>query len=88
MFLCFSLLGVSLSSDFIAGFCGETEDDHLQTLSLIRTVKYNFAFCFPYSMRQVSEIIICGVERVPNVLRLFSTLTGAVKSLRGYNDEL
>ncbi|KAK7808937.1 hypothetical protein U0070_010084 [Myodes glareolus] len=28
--------GVSLSSDFITGFCGETEDDHLQTVSLLR----------------------------------------------------
>jgi MiaB/RimO family radical SAM methylthiotransferase len=43
---------VSLSSDFIAGFCGETEEDHKQTLDLMRIVKYNFAFCFPYSMRQ------------------------------------
>ena len=46
-------LDVSLSSDFIAGFCGETEDDHEMTLNLIRRVKYNFVFCFPYSMRQV-----------------------------------
>ncbi|XP_067287088.1 CDK5 regulatory subunit-associated protein 1 isoform X2 [Pseudorasbora parva] len=28
--------GVILSSDFITGFCGETEDDHQQTLSLLR----------------------------------------------------
>ena len=43
---------VSLSSDFIAGFCGETESDHKMTLDLIRRVKYNFVYCFPYSMRQ------------------------------------
>ncbi|XP_076609274.1 mitochondrial tRNA methylthiotransferase CDK5RAP1 [Chaetodon auriga] len=43
---------VSLSSDFISGFCGETEDDHLQTLSLIREVGYNVGFLFAYSMRQ------------------------------------
>lgn len=43
---------VALSSDFIAGFCGETEADHQDTVSLIRDVQYNFAFCFPYSMRQ------------------------------------
>ena len=30
--------GVTFSSDFIAGFCGETEADHLATLNLIRTV--------------------------------------------------
>uniref|UniRef100_A0A8C8A7X7 Mitochondrial tRNA methylthiotransferase CDK5RAP1 n=2 Tax=Otus sunia TaxID=257818 RepID=A0A8C8A7X7_9STRI len=44
--------GVSLSSDFIAGFCGETEDDHQQTVSLLREVRYNVGFLFAYSMRQ------------------------------------
>lgn len=44
--------GVSLSSDFISGFCGETEDDHRQTLSLIRAVGFNVGFLFAYSMRK------------------------------------
>lgn len=43
---------MSLSSDFIAGFCGETEEDHLQTVSLLREVQYNTGFLFAYSMRQ------------------------------------
>uniref|UniRef100_A0A674DXH2 Mitochondrial tRNA methylthiotransferase CDK5RAP1 n=1 Tax=Salmo trutta TaxID=8032 RepID=A0A674DXH2_SALTR len=47
--------GVSLSSDFISGFCGETEEDHLQTLSLIREVRYNVGFLFAYSMRKESK---------------------------------
>lgn len=34
--------GVALSSDFIAGFCGETEAEFQDTLSLIETVKYDF----------------------------------------------
>ena len=42
---------ISISSDFIAGFCGETEEAHKETVDLIHRVKYNFAFCFPYSMR-------------------------------------
>ncbi|CAD5120570.1 DgyrCDS9135 [Dimorphilus gyrociliatus] len=42
---------IALSSDFIAGFCGETEEDHLETLSLMKLVKYNYSFCFPYSLR-------------------------------------
>ncbi|ETE57545.1 CDK5 regulatory subunit-associated protein 1, partial [Ophiophagus hannah] len=42
----------TLTSDFIAGFCGETEADHLQTLSLLREVGYNFAYIFAYSQRQ------------------------------------
>ncbi|XP_072370749.1 mitochondrial tRNA methylthiotransferase CDK5RAP1 isoform X2 [Scyliorhinus torazame] len=44
--------GVSLSSDFIAGFCEETEDDHLQTISLLRQVRYNVGYLFAYSMRK------------------------------------
>ncbi|XP_053814293.1 mitochondrial tRNA methylthiotransferase CDK5RAP1 isoform X5 [Vidua chalybeata] len=47
-----SIPGVSLSSDFIAGFCGETEEDHLQTVSLLREVRYSIGFLFAYSMRQ------------------------------------
>lgn len=52
--MCLSVPGVSLSSDFIAGFCGETEGDHQQTVSLLRQVRYNVGFLFAYSMRQVS----------------------------------
>ncbi|NWT70326.1 CK5P1 protein, partial [Prunella himalayana] len=48
-----SIPGVlSLSSDFITGFCGETEEDHLQTVSLLQEVRYNIGFLFAYSMRQ------------------------------------
>ncbi|XP_076162048.1 CDK5RAP1-like protein isoform X2 [Ptiloglossa arizonensis] len=43
---------IYLSSDFIAGFCGETEEEFQDTLSLIQLVKYNKAFLFSYSMRE------------------------------------
>ena len=43
---------VAISSDFISGFCGETEDDHQQTLSLLRAVQFDKAFMFAYSMRE------------------------------------
>ena len=42
---------VALTSDFIAGFCGETEEDHAETLDLIEKVGYDMAFLFAYSMR-------------------------------------
>ncbi|XP_072800142.1 mitochondrial tRNA methylthiotransferase CDK5RAP1 isoform X3 [Vicugna pacos] len=50
-----SIPDVSLSSDFIAGFCGETEEDHFQTMSLLQEVQYNMGFLFAYSMRQLSK---------------------------------
>jgi tRNA A37 methylthiotransferase MiaB len=44
--------GVSLSSDFIVGFCGETDEQYEDTITLIETVKYDLAFLFAYSMRE------------------------------------
>ena len=41
----------SLSTDIIAGFCGETEDDHLETLSMMKWAKYDYAYMFKYSER-------------------------------------
>ena len=35
----------------IAGFCGETEEQHQETLSLMEIVKYHFSYMFFYSER-------------------------------------
>jgi tRNA-2-methylthio-N6-dimethylallyladenosine synthase len=42
---------ISLSQDMIVGFCGETEEDHKDTLELMEYVKYDFGFMFTYSER-------------------------------------
>ncbi len=42
---------ILLSSDFIVGFPGETDQDFEDTLSLIRTVNYGMAYSFKYSAR-------------------------------------
>ncbi len=47
-----ALPGVALSSDFISGFCGETDAEHADTISLLRTVRYETAFMFAYSRRE------------------------------------
>jgi len=43
--------GISLSTDFIVGYPGETEDDFEQTLTLIRRVGFDQSFSFIYSPR-------------------------------------
>ncbi len=40
-----------LSTDIFAGYCGETEEDHRQSLSLMRECQYDSAFMFKYSER-------------------------------------
>ena len=42
---------VSLSTDIIAGFCGETEAEHLDTLTLMEQVRFDHAYMFMYSER-------------------------------------
>ena len=45
------LPGCSVTTDVIAGFSGETDEDHAATLSLMREVRYDSAFMFQYSER-------------------------------------
>jgi tRNA-2-methylthio-N6-dimethylallyladenosine synthase len=40
-----------ISSDMIAGFCTETEDEHQETLSLMDVVEYDYSYMFFYSER-------------------------------------
>lgn len=41
----------SITTDVIAGFCTETEEDHQRTLDIFRQVRYDYAYMFKFSMR-------------------------------------
>ncbi len=43
--------GHAVSSDFIVGFCGETEDDFQQTVALVEECRFKNSFIFKYSER-------------------------------------
>jgi tRNA-2-methylthio-N6-dimethylallyladenosine synthase len=43
--------GVAVSSDFIVGFCGETEESFQKSVELVRTAQFKNSFIFKYSER-------------------------------------
>lgn len=57
--------GISFSTDIIAGFCGETEEEHQDTLSLVEAVRYDSAFMFAYSERPDTYAARKYVDDVP-----------------------
>ncbi|XP_075217891.1 mitochondrial tRNA methylthiotransferase CDK5RAP1 isoform X2 [Lycorma delicatula] len=61
---------VALSSDFICGFCGETEEEFQDTLTLIREVKYSSTFLFAYSMREKTTAHRRYKDDVPSEIKL------------------
>jgi tRNA-2-methylthio-N6-dimethylallyladenosine synthase len=52
----------AVSSDFIVGFCGETEDDFQQTVELVRESRFKNSFIFKYSERPGTK----GAELYPD----------------------
>ena len=61
--------GLALSTDIIAGFCGETEDEHADTLSLMEAVGYDHAFMFAYSERPDTYAARKYADDVPEAVK-------------------
>lgn len=59
------LPGCTLSTDIIAGFCDETEEDHQQTLSLMEWAGFNTAFMFRYSERPSTLAAETMTDNIP-----------------------
>jgi tRNA-2-methylthio-N6-dimethylallyladenosine synthase len=60
---------VSLSTDLMVGFCGETDADHAQTLALMREVRFDQAFMFQYSDRGITHAARRLVDDVPREVK-------------------
>jgi tRNA-2-methylthio-N6-dimethylallyladenosine synthase len=52
----------AVSSDFIVGFCGETEDDFQQTVQLVEECRFKNSFIFKYSERPGTK----AADRIPD----------------------
>ena len=46
--------GIAISTDILSGFSGESEADHAATLELMRELRFDFAFMFSYSERDMT----------------------------------
>jgi tRNA-2-methylthio-N6-dimethylallyladenosine synthase len=89
--------GISITSDIIAGFPGETENDYLQTLKALKEIEFDGIFAFKFSPRpgtkaaamdgQLSEEI--KSERLSQILKFQDEITEIKnKSLEGTVQEI
>jgi tRNA-2-methylthio-N6-dimethylallyladenosine synthase len=61
--------GCAISTDIIAGFCDETEEDHLQTLSLMEWAGFDYAYMFRYSERPDTLAATLFKDNVPDEIK-------------------
>ncbi len=74
--------GVALTTDIIIGFPGETEEDFLDTLSLVKEVEYDSAFTFLYSKRSGTPADMMFDQVDENVKKdRFNRLVAAVNEI-------
>ncbi len=63
------LPSAAVSSDFIVGFCGETEDDFQQTMELVRRSRFKNSFIFQYSVRPGTKGAELYADDVPEEVK-------------------
>ncbi|GIW99899.1 MAG: tRNA-2-methylthio-N(6)-dimethylallyladenosine synthase [Pirellulaceae bacterium] len=59
----------AVSSDFIVGFCGETEDDFQQTVELVKRCRFKNSFIFKYSVRPGTKAAELMPDDVPDEVK-------------------
>ncbi len=62
--------GCSISTDVFTGFCGETEEEHQETLSLMEWARFDMAFMFKYSERPGTYAHQHLADDVPEEIKL------------------
>ena len=61
--------GVAVSSDFIVGFCGETEASFERTVGLVERSRFKNSFIFKYSPRQGTKADTLFADDVPEAVK-------------------
>jgi tRNA-2-methylthio-N6-dimethylallyladenosine synthase len=61
--------GVAVTSDFIVGFCGETDDDFQLTMELVRESRFKNSFIFKYSERPGTKGAELYADDVPDEVK-------------------
>lgn len=64
-----TLLNASVSSDFIVGFCGETEEDYQQSVEMVRECRFKNSFIFKYSARPGTKAAELFPDDVPDEVK-------------------
>jgi tRNA-2-methylthio-N6-dimethylallyladenosine synthase len=59
----------SITSDFIVGFCGETDEDFEQTAALVRDARFKNSFIFKYSARPGTKAASDFTDDVPEAVK-------------------
>lgn len=75
---------ISLTTDIIVGFPGETEEDFLETLDVVRKVRYDSAFTFIYSRRTGTPAAAMEDQIPDDVIKdRFDRLLSEVQTIAG-----
>jgi tRNA-2-methylthio-N6-dimethylallyladenosine synthase len=64
-----SIPGVAVSSDFIVGFCGETEESFARTVGLVERARFKNSFIFKYSPRRGTKADQLFADDVPEEVK-------------------
>ncbi|MBI1835986.1 MAG: tRNA (N6-isopentenyl adenosine(37)-C2)-methylthiotransferase MiaB [Flavobacteriia bacterium] len=76
----------TISTDFIVGFCGETEEEHQDTLSLIDYAQFSFAYMYTYSERPKTLAERKYKDDIPEDVKL-KRLAEIIEKQRFYSHE-